>query len=216
LPLKLYTSKSYNFFMRKLLYSLTLTICSYLPIVAQDTLVVHTVKLTNDNGHYKMDDLTITADAFQKLLAEQQYFEAKSKNRVTWVRRLDKNNKMIEQGLFCDGLNAVGNVIRYNEKGQVKYKKIYTSAAVTTCNQSEVGKRAIEEIFDLNAGWRIYATYQDGLKQGQFLYYDKAGTIVGVEAYEKGKLLKRKGKVYTVKEDGSFIVSTENSTVNVK
>jgi antitoxin component YwqK of YwqJK toxin-antitoxin module len=202
--------------MRKLLYSLTLTICTYLPAVAQDTLVVHTVKLTNDRGLYKMDDAIITADVFKKITAEQQTFQEKSKDRITWIRRLDKNNKMIEQGLFCNGTVAVGNVIRYNEKGQIKYKKVYTGNKIAACNQSEVGRRATEEIFDLAMGSRIYGTFQDGLKHGQFIYYDKMGTIIGVEAFEKGKLLKRKGKVYTVKDDGSFFVAPENSTASAQ
>jgi antitoxin component YwqK of YwqJK toxin-antitoxin module len=200
--------------MRKLLYSLTLTICTYLPTIAQDTLVVHSVKLTNDKGLYKMDDVIITADVFKKITAEQQNFQEKSKDRITWVRRLDKNNKMVEQGLFCNGSNPIGNVIRYNEKGQVKYKKVYTGAKVTTCNPSEMGRRATEDIFDLASGARIYGTYQDGVKHGQFIFYDKLGTIIGVEAYEKGQLLKRKGRVYTVKDDGSFIVAPENSTAS--
>jgi antitoxin component YwqK of YwqJK toxin-antitoxin module len=203
--------------MRKLLYSLTLTICTYLPTVAQDTLVVHSVKLTNDKGLYKMDDVIITADIFKKITAEQQTFQEKSKDRLMWVRRLDKNNKMVEQGLFCNGSTSIGNVIRYNEKGQVKYKKIYTGAKVTSCNPSEVGRRATEDIFDLASGSRIYGTYQDGVKHGQFIFYDKLGTIIGVEAYEKGQLLKRKGRVFTVKEDGSFIVAPEtNSTASVQ
>jgi antitoxin component YwqK of YwqJK toxin-antitoxin module len=200
--------------MRKLLYSLTLTICTYLPTIAQDTLVVHSVKLTNDKGLYKMDDVIITADVFKKITAEQQNFQEKSKDRITWVRRLDKNNKMVEQGLFCNGSNPIGNVIRYNDKGQVKYKKVYTGAKVTTCNPSEVGRRATEDIFDLASGSRIYGTYQDGVKHGQFIFYDKLGTIIGVEAYEKGQLLKRKGRVYLVKDDGSFIVAPENSTAS--
>jgi antitoxin component YwqK of YwqJK toxin-antitoxin module len=201
--------------MRKLIYSLTITIITYFPIFAQDTLVVHSVKLTHDKGVYKMDDVTITAEAFQKLSAEQQNFEAKSKGRLTWVRRLDKNNKMVEQGLFCDGSNPVGNVMRYNEKGQIKYKKLYAGTKITACGQSEVGRRATEEIYDLAAGWRIYGAYQDGVKHGQFIYYDKAGTIIGVEAYEKGQMLKRKGRIYTVKEDGTFAVTTDNSAASV-
>ena len=204
--------------MKKLLYSLTLAICFYRPAVAQDTLVVHNVKLTSDKGAYKMDDVTVTAEVFQKITAEQQNFAAKSKDRITWVKRLDKNHKMVEQGLFCNGSNPIGNVIRYNDKGQIKYKKVCVGVKPTACNQSEMGRRATEEIYDIAAGWRIYGQYENGLKHGQFLYYDKAGTIVGVEAYDKGQLLKRKGKIYNVKEDGSFVVATENAATpaNVK
>jgi antitoxin component YwqK of YwqJK toxin-antitoxin module len=173
---------------------------------AQDTLTVHSVKLVAENGIYQADGITVSVDIYKKIEAEQVAFKAKSLNRVCWVRRLDKNNRMVEQGLFCNGTTPLGNVFRYDSKGQVRYKKLYTGTKLTTCGQSEIGTKAVEEIYDFTKGLRIYATYLDGQKHGQFIYYEK-GDIVGVEAYEKGKLLKRTGRIFAVNEDGSFALA---------
>jgi antitoxin component YwqK of YwqJK toxin-antitoxin module len=173
---------------------------------AQDTLTVHAVKLVAENGIYQADGIIVSADIYKKIEAEQLAFQVKSKNRVCWVRRIDKNNRMVEQGLFCNGTTPLGNVFRYDSKGQVRYKKLYTGTKLTTCGQSEIGTKAVEEIYDFTKGLRIYATYTDGQKHGQFIYYEK-GDIVGVEAYEKGKLLKRTGRIFAVNEDGSFALA---------
>ena len=191
--------------MRQLLF-IAISIAFIFPAFAQDTLLVHAIKLTAENGVYKADDLTIPLDAYKKVQAEQTNFQAKSQNKVCWVRRLDKNNRLIEQGLFCNGTTQVGNVIKYDSKGQVKYKKLYSGTKITSCGQGEVGTRAVEEIYDFAKGMRIYGAYLDGLKHGQFIYYEK-GIIVGVEAYEKGQLLKRTGKIFAVNDDGSFALA---------
>ena len=191
--------------MKQLLF-IVLTIISISPVIAQDTLIVHSIKLTAENGVYKADDLTIPLDAYKKVQAEQANFQAKSQNKVCWVRRLDKNNRLIEQGLFCNGTTQVGNITKYDSKGQVKYKKLYSGTKITTCGQSEVGTRAVEEIYDFAKGMRIYGSYMDGLKHGQFIYYEK-GIIVGVEAFEKGQVLKRTGKIFAVNNDGTFALA---------
>jgi antitoxin component YwqK of YwqJK toxin-antitoxin module len=191
--------------MRNLLFFVA-TICSTTTITAQDTLIVHAVKLVSENGTYKADDMTISQEIYKKLQAEQVDFQTKSQNKVCWVRRLDKNNRMIEQGLFCNGTTALGNNFKYDAKGQVKYKKLFTGVKMAACGQSDAGTRAVEEIYDFPRALRIYGSYADGLKQGQFLYYEK-GIIVGVEAFEKGQLLRRTGKIFSVKDDGSFALA---------
>lgn len=196
-----------NLTMRNLLFlTAAITVISFNSVFALDTLTVHALKLTAVNGTYKADDITISPEAYQKLQAEQANFATKSQNRVCWVRRLDKNNRMIEQGLFCNGVTPLGNVIRYDTKGQVRYKKLYTGNLLTTCGQSEIGTKAVEEIYDFVKNMRIYGSYKDGQKHGQFIYYEK-GEIVGVEAYEKGQLLKRTGKIFAVNDDGSFALA---------
>jgi antitoxin component YwqK of YwqJK toxin-antitoxin module len=191
--------------MRNLLFIAAATLCST-PIFAQDTLVVHAVKLVSENGLYKADDMTISQEVYKKLQDEQSTFKTKSQNNVCWVRRLDKNNRIIEQGLFCNGTTSLGNYFKYDSKGQVKYKKLFTGTKMTACGQTEAGTRAVEEIYDFPRGLRIYGSYSDGLKHGQFIYYEK-GIIVGVEAFEKGQLLRRTGKIFAVKDDGTFALA---------
>lgn len=191
--------------MRKLLFivvAFTFTSTAF----AQDTLIVHAVKLISENGAYKADDLSVSPEAFKKLQEEQANFLTKSQNKVCWVRRLDKNNRLIEQGLFCNGTTQLGNYFKYDTKGQVKYKKLYSGTKFTACGQSEAGTRSVEEIYDFAKGMRIYGSYSDGLKHGQFIYYEK-GIIVGVEAFDKGILLKRTGKIFAVKDDGTFALA---------
>jgi antitoxin component YwqK of YwqJK toxin-antitoxin module len=190
----------------RILFTYCTVVISLTMASAQDTLTVHSVKLVAENGIYQADGITVSVDIYKKIEAEQVAFKAKSLNRVCWVRRLDKNNRMVEQGLFCNGTTPLGNVFRYDSKGQVRYKKLYTGTKLTTCGQSEIGTKAVEEIYDFTKGLRIYATYLDGQKHGQFIYYEK-GDIVGVEAYEKGKLLKRTGRIFAVNEDGSFALA---------
>jgi hypothetical protein len=199
--------------MRKL-HFLAFAIFTTFPVFAQDTLTVHVIKLVSENGIYKADDVTVSAEIFKKLQDEQTNFQNKSQNKIFWVRRLDKYNHMIEQGLFCSGTTPVGTHFKYDSKGQVKYKKVYSGVKITACGQSEVGTRVTEEIQDFTKGLRIYGSYSDGLKQGQFIYYEK-GVIVGVEAFEKGQLLRRTGKVFSVNDDGS-LGSTSNSTMLAK
>lgn len=173
------------------------------PIFSQDTLMVHVVKLSSNGTVYLVDSSPVSADVYKKYQAEQENFKQKSQNKICWVRKFNKDNRMIEQGLYCNGTTPVGNHIKYDLKGQVKYKKLYSGVRVTACGQNEMGRKAVEEIYDFSAGLRIYGSYQDGEKHGQFLYYEKT-VIVGVEAYEKGKLLKRTGRIFNVREDGSF------------
>lgn len=198
--------------MIRLIIPLTIFTLSTLTTLAQDTLIVHAVKLVASGNSYFVDGTSVTADVFKKLQDEQNTFKQKSQNKLCWVKRLNKDNKMIEQGLFCNGTTPVGNVIKYNSKGLVTYKKLYSGVKITTCGQSEVGRRAVEEIYDFTAGLKIYGSYQDGVKHGQFLYYDKS-IVVGVEAYEKGQLLKRTGKIFSVKDDGTF-AAANNSNVD--
>jgi hypothetical protein len=190
--------------MRKLLFTVA-TFCSF-QIFAQDTLIVHAVKLVSENGAYKADDMTISQDVYKKLQDEQANFQIKSQNKVCWVRRLDKNNRLIEQGLFCSGTTPLGNYFKYDSKGQVKYKKLFSGTKFTACGQSEAGTKAVEEIYDFAKGMRIYGCYTDGQKHGQFIYYEK-GVIVGAEAYDKGQLLKRTGRIFAVKDDGTFALA---------
>jgi antitoxin component YwqK of YwqJK toxin-antitoxin module len=199
--------------MRKFLF-LAIAILATFPVFAQDTLTVHVIKLVSENGIYKADDVTVSAEIFKKLQDEQTNFQNKSQNKVCWVRRLDKYNHMLEQGFFCNGTKPVGTHFKYDSKGQVKYKKVYSGVKVTVCGQSEVGTKATEEIQDFSKGLRIYGSYSDGLKQGQFIYYEK-GIIVGVEAFEKGQLLRRTGKIFSLNDDGS-LGSTTSSTMLAK
>lgn len=200
--------------MIRLIIPLTIFTLTSFKSFAQDTLIVHSVRLLASGNAYFADGTSITGDVFQKLQDEQNTFKTKSQNKIYWVKKLDKNNKMIEQGLFCNGTTPVGNVIRYNSKGQVIYKKLYSGVKITSCGQSEAGVRAVEEIFDITAGLKIYGSYQDGVKHGQFLYYDKT-IVVGVEAYEKGQLLKRTGKIFSVKDDGSFALANLANVDNI-
>ncbi len=202
--------------MKKFILALAFAATFHPYIFSQDTLVVHDVKLTSENGVLKMDDVVIPPELFKKIQTEQNNYQTKSLNRICWIKRIDKNHKMFEQGLFCSGNLPIGNVIRYDAKGQIKYKKLYSGGKPTSCMQAEIGRRATEEIYDLVNGLRIYGTWVNGVKDGQFLYYDKAGTIVGVEAFDKGNMLKRKGRIYIVKEDGSFGVRSEGTaTANI-
>lgn len=192
--------------MRKLLFVAATTLFTSSALFAQDTLIVHAVKLVSENGIYKADDLTVSPEVFKKLQEEQANFQTKSQNKICWVRRLDKNNRLLEQGLFCNGTTSLGNYFKYDSKGQVKYKKLFSGTKLTACGQTEIGTRAVEEIYDFVKGMRIYGSYSDGLKHGQFIYYEK-GIIVGVEAFEKGQLLRRTGKIFAVKDDGSFALA---------
>jgi antitoxin component YwqK of YwqJK toxin-antitoxin module len=199
--------------MRKLLL-LTLAIIATTPVFSQDTLTVHVIKLVSENGIYKADDVTVSSEIFKKIQDEQTNFQNKSQNRVCWVRRLDKYNHMLEQGFFCNGTTPAGTNFKYDSKGQVKYKKVYSGVKITACGQSEAGTKATEEVQDFSKGLRIYGCYSDGLKQGQFIYYEK-GVIVGVEAFEKGQLLRRTGKIFSVNDDGS-LGSTTGSAILAK
>jgi hypothetical protein len=191
--------------MKKLHLTLFSIVLTAFTLQAQDTLTVHASKVKFEDGLFMADGSIIKKDVYTKLKAEQEDFLKKSKGRICWVRRLDKNDKVIEQGLFCDGTTSVGNLIRYNSKGQITYKKLHSGTRITSCGQSENGTKATEEAFDLVNNLRIYGTYENGQKHGQFLYYEK-GTVVGAEAFENGKLIKRRGKVFSINDDGSIKV----------
>ena len=200
--------------MRKFLIPIAIFTMFFTPAFSQDTLIVHAVKLVSNGGTYLVDGAPVTVDVFKKLEEEQKNFKIKSQNKICWIKKLNKDNRMVEQGLYCNGTTAVGNLIKYNVKGLVTYKKLYSGVKITTCGQGDVGRKAIEEIYDFGAGLRIYGSYQDGVKHGQFLYYEK-NIIVGVEAFEKGKLLKRTGRIYNVNEDGTFTLVNLASVDNI-
>jgi hypothetical protein len=191
--------------MRKLKLALTIigTFTVLSTLSALDTLTVHAMKIKFEEGLFLSDGSIIKKELYNKLKAEYAEFEQKSKGKICWVKRLDKNDKIIEQGLFCDGTIPAGNVFRFNSEGKIIYKRIHFGVKITTCGQGENGTKSTEEAFDLVKGLRIYGTYENGLKHGQFLYYEK-NTVVGAEAFEKGKLLKRRGKTFVINEDGSF------------
>jgi hypothetical protein len=189
--------------MRKLGLTFLCTFIVLSTLSALDTLTVHAMKIKFEDGLFLADGSIIKKDVYYKLKAEYDEFEKKSKGKICWVRRLDKNNKLVEQGLFCDGYIPVGNVFRFNAEGKIIYKKIHTGNKIASCGQNENGTKATEEVFDLSKGLRIYGTYENGLKHGQFLYYEK-NTVVGAEAYEKGNLLKRRGRIFSVNDDGTL------------
>ncbi len=172
---------------------------------AIDTLTIHDVRLTAQNGKFKANGEAISAETYQKYQKENDALKNWTAGTTFWLKKLDKSDRLIEQGLFCTDLTAVGNYIKYNEKGQIMYKRFFSDGRLPTCTNS-TGTRAVEEIFDLTHNLKIYGTYKDGLRDGQFLYYDKDGSVIGVEAYNKGQLLKRKGKIFTVNPDGTFSV----------
>jgi antitoxin component YwqK of YwqJK toxin-antitoxin module len=178
-------------------------------LVAQDTLTVHAVKLTQDGNIYRVDGSIVSANIFKQYQDEIKDFEAKSNGKTLWVRRLDKNNKLIEQGLFCNGMTSIGNLLKDKSKGQIYYKRLCSGLRMAYCGQTPTGQKATEEIYDYSSGSHIYGTYLDGQKHGQFLHYDKDGTVIGVEAYDKGVLLKRKGRTYVVNPDGTFSYITD-------
>lgn len=177
---------------------------------AIDTLSIHDLTLTAQNGKFKANGEAISADTYLTYQKENDALKNRAAGTTFWLKKLDKNDKILEQGLFCTDLTAVGNYMKYNEKGQIKYKRFFTEGRLPTCSNS-TGTRAVEEIFDLANNLKIYGTYKDGVRDGQFLYYDKDGSVIGVEAYNKGQLLKRKGKIFTVNADGSFTVASSNA-----
>ena len=121
--------------------------------------------------------------------------------------RLVKQNQLVEQGLFCR-ITPVGNHFKYDEKGKLVYKMIYTkSMAKLSCAKPDfTGTEATEEVYDKN-GFKIFGTYKDGLKQGRWLYYDNTNAIIGYEDFEKGQSRLRKGKVFTNRADGGFDIA---------
>jgi hypothetical protein len=176
---------------------------------ALDTLVVHCTNLVAEAGSYKADGQVVSAEIFKKYQEEHRNWETKYTGKLVWIRRLSTLNRLIEQGLFC-GKNAASNNIKYDNKGQIIYKKLYTVGMdIKACPATEVGRRANEEIFDRAAGMRIVGTWLDGQKHDQWFYYDKTGAVLGLEAYEKGKLLVRKGKIFKVRPDNTFEVSVQ-------
>lgn len=201
--------------MRKLICSILLLSTTAHLTIAQDTLTIHDVKLTAQSGKFKANGETITADTYQKFQKEQDALKNRAAGTTFWLKKMDKNDKIVEQGLVCTDLLPVGNYMKYNEKGQIKYKRFFTTGRVPTCTNA-TGTRAVEEIFDLTNSLKVYGTYVDGLKDGQFLYYDKDGSVIGVEAYNKGKLLKRKGKIFIINADGSLSIPSTTAVSVVK
>jgi hypothetical protein len=174
---------------------------------AQDTVTVHTVKLATVGSVFKVDDKVVAADIYRKYEDEQKAFVQKSKgDKPYWVNFM-RGKKVVEEGIFC-GMNAVGTHFKYDDKGKVVYKKIYSKPAKNlNCSRPDyTGSEATEEVFDKN-GFKIFGTYKDGLKDGRWLYYNNTNNIIGYEDFEKGVSQRRKGKVFTTKTDGSFDIA---------
>ena len=193
----------------KKLFLLLLTPLLFTPsrIVAQDTISVHTVKLSNAGTVFKVDDKIVTADVYRKFEDEQKAFMQKCKgDKPCWINFM-RGNQVIEEGIFCK-MTPVGTHFKYDDKGKVIYKKVYSKPAKNlSCSKLDyTGSEATEEIFDKN-GFKIFGTYKDGLKEGRWLYYDNTNAIIGYEDFEKGISQRRKGRVFTTKIDGSFDIA---------
>jgi antitoxin component YwqK of YwqJK toxin-antitoxin module len=176
-------------------------------ILAQDTVSVHTVKLSNAGNVFKVDDKIVTADVYRKFEDEQKAFMQKCKgDKPCWINFM-RGNQVVEEGIFCK-MTPVGTHFKYDDKGKVIYKKVYSKPAKNlSCSKPDyTGSEATEEIFDKN-GFKIFGTYKDGLKEGRWLYYDNTNAIIGYEDFEKGISQRRKGKVFTTKTDGSFDIA---------
>jgi antitoxin component YwqK of YwqJK toxin-antitoxin module len=193
--------------MTKLFLLLVVTLTIPTATTAQDTVKVHTVKLTTVGTVFKVDDKIVTADEYHKFEAEQKAFmQYCTGDKPCWINFL-RGNVIVEEGLFCR-MTPVGTHFKYDERGKVVYKKIYSKSAQNfSCSKPDyTGSEATEEIFDKN-GFKIFATYKDGLKQGRWLYYDNGNAIIGYEDFEKGVSQRRKGKVFTTRTDGSFDIA---------
>ncbi len=174
---------------------------------AQDTVVVHTVKLTTLGTVLKVDDNVVTPDVYRKYEEERKNFMQKcTGDKPCWISFM-RGNKVAEEGIFCK-MTPVGTHFKYDESGKVVYKKIYSIPTKNfSCTKPDyAGSEATEEIFD-KSGLKIFGTYKDGLKQGRWLYYDSAKAIIGYEDFEKGVSQRRKGKVFTTRTDGSFDIA---------
>ena len=176
-------------------------------IVAQDTVSVHTVKLSNVGSVFKVDEKIVTVDVYRKYEEEQKNFMQKCNgDKPCWINFL-RGKQVIEEGMFCK-MTPVGTHFKYDDAGKAIYKKIYSKPAKNfACPKPDyTGSEATEEVFDKN-GLKIFGTYKDGLKQGRWLYYDNKNNIIGYEDFEKGISQRRKGKVFTTKNDGSFDIA---------
>jgi antitoxin component YwqK of YwqJK toxin-antitoxin module len=199
--------------MKKLILFLTIALNLFFSpkMIAQDTVSVHTVRLSNVGNVFKVEDKIVTADIYQKYEAEQKNFMQKcTGEKPCWINFM-RGNQIVEEGIFCK-MTAVGTHFKYDEKGKVTYKKIYSKPAKNlSCSKLDyAGSEATEEIFD-KSGCKIFGTYKDGFKEGRWLYYDNANNIIGYEDFEKGISQRKKGKVFTTKVDGSFdIVLAKN------
>ncbi|MDZ7876404.1 MAG: hypothetical protein U5L45_01975 [Saprospiraceae bacterium] len=194
--------------MKKLFFLLFMpSLCPISNIAAQDTVTVHTVKLWNVGTVFKVDDKIVTADAYKKYADEQKVFMQKcTGDKPCWIN-FKRGNTTTEEGIFCK-MTPVGTHFKYDDKGKVVYKKIYSKPAKNlSCSKLDyAGSEATEEVFDKN-GFKIFGTYKDGLKQGRWLYYDNTNNIIGYEDFEKGISQRRKGRVLTTKTDGSFDIA---------
>jgi antitoxin component YwqK of YwqJK toxin-antitoxin module len=194
--------------MKKLFLLLfTPLLCPTPKISAQDTVTVHTVKLANVGTVFKVDDKVVTADVYQKFADEQKVFMQKcTGDKPCWIN-FKRGNQIIEEGIFCK-MTPVGTHFKYDDKGKVVYKKVYSKPAKNlSCTKPDyTGSEATEEVFDKN-GFKIFGTYKDGLKQGRWLYYDNTNNIIGYEDFEKGVSQRKKGRVLTTKTDGSFDIA---------
>ena len=195
--------------MKKLFLPLLISPYLFSPATtfAQDTVVVHAVKLTTVGTVLKVDDKVVTPDVYHKYEDEQKNFMQKcTGDKPCWINFM-RANKIVEEGIFCK-MTPVGTHFKYDESGKVVYKKIYSIPAKSfSCTKPDyAGSEATEEIFD-KSGLKIFGTYKDGLKQGRWLYYDTSKAIIGYEDFEKGVSQRRKGKVFTTRTDGSFDIA---------
>jgi hypothetical protein len=191
--------------MKKMFFIL-FTLHFFYPLLtnAQDTVSVHTVKLVNVGTVFKVDDKVVSADVYKKYEDEQKNFMQKcTGSKPCWINFM-RGNQVVEEGLFCK-MTPVGTHFKYDDKGKVTYKKIYSKPAKNyACPTPDyTGSEATEETFDKN-GFKIFGTFKNGLKENRWLYYDNLNNIIGYEDFEKGISQRRKGKVFTTKIDGSF------------
>ena len=195
--------------MKKLFLILLIapSLCMPTFIAAQDTISVHTVKLSMAGTLFKVDDKVVPVDVYRKYEDEQKLFMQKcTGDKPCWINFL-RGNQIVEEGIFCK-MTPVGNHFKYDEQGKVVYKKIYLKPTKNfSCLKPDyTGSEATEEIFDKN-GLKIFGTYKDGLKEGRWLYYDNKNAILGYEDFEKGISQRHKGKVFTTRTDGSFDIA---------
>jgi hypothetical protein len=190
--------------MKKLILIVAPLLLHSLVTTAQDTVTVHMVKLTNTNSILKVDDKIVTADVYRKYEEEQKNFVQKcAGDKPCWINFL-RGKQVVEEGWFCK-MTPVGTHFKYDDKGKVVYKMIYSKPTKNfSCAKPDyTGSEATEETFDKN-GFKIFGTFKDGLKSSRWLYYDNTNNIIGYEDFEKGISQRRKGKVFTTRNDGSF------------
>jgi hypothetical protein len=88
--------------MKKRFLSLSILSSLLIPTLAfaQDTVVVHTVKLTTVGTVLKVDDKVVTLDVYRKYEDEQKNFMQKcTGDKPCWINFM-RGNKVAEEGIF--------------------------------------------------------------------------------------------------------------------